>query len=317
MSEKGGLDDLRGEIDKIDRQILPLLDQRMALALRIGEVKSGLGMGIHDPERETGIIRDLLSYSHRYLTPQEIEEVYAAIFRISRWRQGGRERVGGHLCISVLESDPERARQGMMMAAREGDLVELRLDALDEIRLNDLLPFTEGLLIVTNRRRGEGGFFRGKEEKRIAYLEEAIRYGVTYIDVEWMSPEPLRSRLLGKKGETGVILSYHNLQKTPPLEELLSLWEDMIQIDADIYKIVTWAQTLDDSLTVLRFLREAGGRGQRVISHCLGEEGKISRILAPLFGSFMAFASPEGGEEAAPGQLRAGQMRRVWEVLMK
>ncbi|RLB06119.1 MAG: type I 3-dehydroquinate dehydratase [Deltaproteobacteria bacterium] len=315
MAERSELVDLRRKIDEIDRQILSLLDRRMALVLQVGKVKKELATEIYDPEREAEIMRALLKQPLCSLSPLEIEELYSAIFRISRWRQGEKTEVGCLLCISILESDAEMVRQKMAVAAKEADIMELRLDALAEIRLSELLPFTERPLIVTNRRREEGGFFRGQEQKRFYYLEEAVKYGVTYVDVEWMSSEPLRSRLLGKRGETHFILSYHDFQKTPPLEKLLSLWKEMIKIEADVYKIVTWAQNLDDSLTILRFLRKVRGDGKKVISHCMGDKGRISRILAPLFGSFMAFCSLEGAKWTAPGQMRVGQMRRVWEVL--
>lgn len=314
MADKEGLKDLRAEIDAVDREIVSRLDQRMALVQQIWDLKRSLGMGIIDPQREAEIVRLLLGRRHRSLTPQDIEEVYAAILRISRWRHR-EDGMRGLLCISVIESDPERARQRMKTATGEGDLVELRLDALDEIRLKDLLPFTERPLIVTNRRKEEGGLFQGGEKERLAYLEEAAGYGAAYIDVEWMSPEPMRSRLLELRGDAKTILSYHDIQKTPSLDELLSFWEEMTQIEADIYKIVTMAQALDDSLTMLRFLQEVRDKGRKVIAHCMGEGGKISRVLAPLFGSYMAYSAPAGGEQAASGQLTAGQMRRVWEVL--
>ena len=314
MSNREKLDDLRGEIDSIDRQIVSSLDQRMALAQRIWDVKRGLGIEIYDPQREAEIVQGLIESGPRSLTPQDIEEVYAAIFLISRWWHG-EGKMRGNLCISVVESDPEKVRQRMKTAAGEGDLVELRLDALHEIRLDGLLPFIERPLIVTNRRREEGGLFQGGEEERLAYLEEAMGYGATYIDVEWMSPEPLRSRLLKGRGDVEIILSYHDLQKTPPLDGLISILEEMVQVDAGIYKIVTWAHTLDDSLTVLRFLQEVRARGRKVISHCMGEEGRISRVLAPLFGSCMAYTALSERQKAAPGQMTAGQMRRVWEVL--
>jgi len=314
MAKRGELDDLRDEIDRIDRRILSHLDERMSLVQRIREVKETLGLTIHDPARETEIIARLVGSGPRLLRSQDIEEIWAALFRTTRSAQGER-KTPGLLCISVRESEPHRASERMRAGAGEGDLVELRLDALKPIRLDGLLPFAECPLIVTNRRRAEGGLFPGNEEERLSHLMDAIRCKATYVDMEWRTPEPMRSRLLGDKAGTKVILSYHDLQGTPPLSGLLSLWEEMTAVDADGYKIVTRAQHLDDSMTVLRFLREVAGGGRPVISHCMGEEGRISRVLAPLFGSWMAYAAPSGGAQSAPGQLTAGQMRRVWEVV--
>ena len=43
---------LRRQIDRLDRQILELLNRRAGLALLIGREKRRQGRTIHDPERE-------------------------------------------------------------------------------------------------------------------------------------------------------------------------------------------------------------------------------------------------------------------------
>jgi len=47
----------------------------------------------------------------------------------------------------------------------------------------------------------------------------------------------------------------------------------------------------------------------------MGEEGKISRIMAPYFGSYLSFASLERGAESAPGQLTVEEMREIFRIL--
>ncbi|MCP4667109.1 MAG: type I 3-dehydroquinate dehydratase, partial [Deltaproteobacteria bacterium] len=175
--------------------------------------------------------------------------------------------------------------------------------------------FSEAPLIMTNRKKEEGGFFEGKEEDRLSHLEEAVRWGATYADVEWKTPEHLRNRLMDMEGDTQIILSYHDIQGTPPLEDLLSLWQEMSDRGADLVKIVPTATTLEDSLIVLRFLAAVRDKGGRVVAHCMGRPGRISRVLSPLFGSPIAYAALGGGEAGAPGQMDPHQMRRVWEAL--
>jgi chorismate mutase len=48
---------LRGEIERIDRQIVGLIAERVAVARRVGPVKQALGMPILDPPREASIVR--------------------------------------------------------------------------------------------------------------------------------------------------------------------------------------------------------------------------------------------------------------------
>jgi 3-dehydroquinate dehydratase-1 len=47
----------------------------------------------------------------------------------------------------------------------------------------------------------------------------------------------------------------------------------------------------------------------------MGEAGKISRVLSPMFGSMITFASLEESGGTASGQMTAGQMKRIWEAL--
>lgn len=307
---------LRDEIDRLDREIVSLLDRRMSLSFKIGELKKSMGLGVLDQEREDAIMERLLDRPLRFLGPCQIESIYSTILQVSRDSiQMNREGTQGKICITVIASRAKDARKEMLKAARRGDLVEVRLDALEEIRLEELLPFEELPVVVTNRRKQEGGWFRGSEEERLSYLERAISFGVRFVDVEWFSPEPLLSRILKSKGDTKIILSYHDLNKTPSLEDLFSLWKEMSLPQVDIVKIVPFAGNIRDSIRVLRFLSEVSGEGKPVISHCMGLHGRASRILAPLVGSYMAYASLSSPDEGASGQMTAYDMRRAWDII--
>ena len=221
------------------------------------------------------------------------------------------------ICVSIMGKSTAQMRKSMMRAAREGDMVELRIDGLEKVRFDELLPFHESPLIVTDRRKEEGGLCQRSDGERVSNLKKACEHGATYVDLEYATPEELRNSLMESRGRTKVILSYHNPKETPPLEELLSLWHDMFAAGPDVVKIIPYAETLEDSLTVLNFLGlvTRSESGTRIISHCMGEAGKISRILSPMFGSMVTFASLEASGGTAPGQMTVGQMRKIWEVL--
>lgn len=53
------LDDCRDAIDAIDNQILKLLNQRMDVVHRVGEIKHESGTAVYRPEREKAIIERL------------------------------------------------------------------------------------------------------------------------------------------------------------------------------------------------------------------------------------------------------------------
>ncbi len=53
MSE---IDDLRQRIDELDERLVKLLNERASCALRIGELKHALGLGIYQPDRESQVL---------------------------------------------------------------------------------------------------------------------------------------------------------------------------------------------------------------------------------------------------------------------
>lgn len=78
------LEELRREIDKIDDQILALLNQRMSYVKSVGELKQSSNSTIYRPERERAIIKRLTSANLELLPQNAIEAIYQEIFAVSR-----------------------------------------------------------------------------------------------------------------------------------------------------------------------------------------------------------------------------------------
>jgi len=49
------IDAIRQKIDHIDSELLRIFNRRAELALKIGEIKKGLGLPVYDPAREKNI----------------------------------------------------------------------------------------------------------------------------------------------------------------------------------------------------------------------------------------------------------------------
>ncbi|UCB47664.1 MAG: type I 3-dehydroquinate dehydratase, partial [Deltaproteobacteria bacterium] len=79
--------------------------------------------------------------------------------------------------------------------------------------------------------------------------------------------------------------------------------------------IVTHARTMTDNLRVLDLIPQAQEKGIKIIAFCMGPFGRISRIFSHLIGGYMTFASLEGGEESADGQISVVEMKRILEML--
>ncbi len=223
------------------------------------------------------------------------------------------------ICIPVNAASTEAALTKMERAYAMAGIVELRLDGMADPDLPRLLAARTGKIVVTNRHREEGGRFEGPEDRRIALLMEAAALGADYVDVEARTEPSLRKGLFdfiaGNGHAAEAILSCHLPAGTPGEETLADLLKSLVREGAPVIKLVSLANRPEDNLRILNLLPQARECGQRMIAFCMGEAGRISRVMAPLLGSFLTYASLEEGEETAPGQLAVGEMRRMLKLL--
>jgi 3-dehydroquinate dehydratase type I len=221
----------------------------------------------------------------------------------------------GKLCIPIVETTVEKALIAIKKVNRWADLIELRVDYLKRVNLAPLLENRQKPLIVTHRRKEEGGKYKGDERKRLSVLQEAIDLGSDYIDIELATERSLLQGLIRNKGGTQVILSFHDFQRTPSLKELQRLCGKMIQLGADVVKIVSFARAWEDNLTILSLIPYARERRQRIVAFCMGEKGKLSRVFSPFLGAAWVYASLNRTRASAPGQLTVGEMKEIWGKL--
>jgi len=221
----------------------------------------------------------------------------------------------GKLCIPIVETTMGKALIAIKKANRLTDLIELRVDYLRNARLALLLQDRKKPFIVTNRRKEEGGKYRGEERKRLSVLQEAIYLGADYIDVELATQRSLLQGLVRDKRGTQVILSFHDFRRTPSLKELQRISWQMIQLGADVIKIVPFARSWEDNLSILSLIPFARERRQKIVAFCMGEKGKISRIFSPFFGAAWTYASLNQSRTSAPGQLTVRELKNTWEKM--
>ena len=81
----------RKKIDLIDRKLLPLLNQRLRIALEIGKVKKQMGEKIYDPKREKQVLERLrLRLRLRNKGPLkegDLEKIFTTIIKVCRQSQ--------------------------------------------------------------------------------------------------------------------------------------------------------------------------------------------------------------------------------------
>eukprot|EP00268_Persea_americana_P020096 TRINITY_DN20350_c0_g1_i4.p1 TRINITY_DN20350_c0_g1~~TRINITY_DN20350_c0_g1_i4.p1 ORF type:complete len:560 (+),score=104.85 TRINITY_DN20350_c0_g1_i4:223-1902(+) len=236
------------------------------------------------------------------------------------------------LCVPLVSKSVEEMMDEMRRAKSSGaDLVEIRLDHLQsfrprpdlEILLKDrLLP-----ALVTYRPKWEGGQYEGDDNKRFDALRLAMELGADYIDIELKVAHEFMNFIAGKKPKNvKLIVSSHNYQYTPSVEEISDLVVTIQSTGADIVKIATNAVDITDvarmfqvivhcqgmyvdattscqpSTDVLRLEGDASFHKVPIIGLVMHERGLISRLLCAKFGGYLTFGTLDAGKESAPGQ---------------
>lgn len=221
------------------------------------------------------------------------------------------------ICIPIVAEGTGPAIELMERAAPLADLFEFRIDRMRDFDLERLLADRRIPAIVTNRRREEGGGFLGTEEERVALLLAAARLGADYVDIETETAPALKEELrqVCLRSGTKRISSWHDFSGTPSGVLLEGKLADLMADGADIVKIVTLAGDATDGFRILELIPQARENGQAITAFCMGETGRISRIIAPMLGSAISYAPLELEGASAPGQLTAARMRMILHAL--
>jgi len=213
------------------------------------------------------------------------------------------------ICVSILPKTVPEALQLIEKAeAAQADFIEVRLDYLENLgELADLAAHGKTSKIATDKSS------RTETEQRQMLLS-AAKSGFEYVDVE-LSTQQLKHLVKELKAQGAKpIVSFHKVDGSLDISELNSVLEREISSGAEVCKIVVTAKRMEDNLTALNFMSTSSGKA-KLVCFCMGEHGKVSRLLSPLFGGFFTFASLEQGSETASGQMTIQEMKAAYKLL--
>lgn len=218
---------------------------------------------------------------------------------------GGVGRNSTLICAPVMAESVDQMLIKLQKAKELGaDIVEIRVDFLKNFSprqdLEILIKQSPLPTLITYRPIWEGGEYDGDESKRQNALSLALELGADYIDVELKVANEFYNSIQGKKpGKTKIIVSSHNYQNTPSVEEIGNLVASIQATGADIVKVATTALDITDSARIFQVLVHSQ---VPMIGIVMGDKGFISRILSAKFGGFLTFGALEAGVISAPGQ---------------
>ena len=206
-----------------------------------------------------------------------------------------------HLCVTVTGRTMEELRRARD-ASTGADIVEVRLDGVDQPDATGALEGRLRPVIVTCRPPWEGGAFDGSEEERRRILHDAITAGAEFIDLEMRAA--FSQELVRLRRGRGIVLSMHSFDDQQP--DVGESVRTLLSTGAEVVKFAYEAKTLADTLPLFELAQHPDFRGdeQNRVLVAMGQPGMATRLLASRLGNRWTYA----GDGLAPGQMPASRM---------
>lgn len=197
----------------------------------------------------------------------------------------------------------------MQIAVGKDYAIELRLDlfpGIDIELVKKFLHHSPRPVMLTLRKTSQGGKFQGNETEREALIERLLSLEPHFFDLEYdMRPDFLH-HALKKHPKTKFILSYHDFQGIP--SDLDTIYHSMAKYPAFGFKIAAITPSTNDALRMLIFVKNH----PRTSVICMGEKGAFARVLGPVAGNLIDYASLDAENQAGPGQLTVSELMDIY-----
>jgi len=223
------------------------------------------------------------------------------------------------ICASLMHKNIGDFLSSLKKAESTGaGLVEIRADGLgnqskENVKnlLNQTRKKTNAEIIFTLRKKNEGGKFRGSEKERVETIKACLdSCNFDFLDIELSTEKKALKEIAQKAKEKNkkLIVSFHDFKKTPSKKKMLEIIKNEFNAGADLAKLAVKANSKEDVLRLLEITLKAEKIG-KVITIGMGEAGKVTRILAPFFGSEVAYGYLD--KPTAEGQLSVESLKQL------
>ncbi|MDR2142865.1 MAG: type I 3-dehydroquinate dehydratase, partial [Treponema sp.] len=167
-------------------------------------------------------------------------------------------------------------------------------------------PEKAGLpVILTIRRKIDGGFFENGEGARVTLLSKGLafaeadrRRNFAYVDIEEDLEVPGLEEAVRTFG-TRIIRSYHNVENAGG--DIAEKVKKLRRTRDEIAKVAVNPHSLKEVIKVYQAAKKTKDLEKILI--CMGPFGANTRILAAKLGSYLSYCSASGNLPAAPAQL--------------
>ncbi len=215
------------------------------------------------------------------------------------------------ICVSIAGLPFQQCRDVL----KEAQMAEIRLDLLDFSPSQVQEIFSTPIPLIATFRPG-----KVSEEFRRETLENAIKAGAKYVDLEIESDTPFKEAVIAhcRRHDCRVIVSYHNYENTPSAGELASIIDRCFDDGADVAKVACQVHTGAEAARLLALYDHPGPRNEnkQLVALGMGAKAVITRVAAPLLGAPFTYAAPASGNETAPGQLDKDRLEAIYQRMI-
>ena len=213
-------------------------------------------------------------------------------------------------------------------AREHADAVEFRMD-LAEDPVTQLDGYDGELpLIATNRVEWDGGEATDDDARLDALIEAAGHPAVGAVDVELEAIQAglIEDVLQGDRRDAErvvdaasdedvpVIVSAHDFEGMPGRDGVRRILMRGAEL-GDVAKFAGTARGPGETLDLLAITHERTEAGDRVATMAMGEAGRHTRAVAPVYGSKIGYAPVSPDRATAPGQYDLATLRSLVDAL--
>lgn len=222
------------------------------------------------------------------------------------------------LCLPIIAGSLADAHRIIAAAAERYSFFEIWLDYLRGETAADISAFAklcpERLLFHFRRERLAP--IQMPMTKRLEILS-ALGQSEVRVDLDLVTQAEEIERFHGINQSARLILSYHNFELTPALEDLLELADSMQARGAQCLKVATFCEDSEAAMRLLQLTQTLMAHGVPRIIAGMGQAGRIVRVTSALWGNELNFAPDDNGHNTAPGQLTYSELSQVLKVIGK
>lgn len=214
------------------------------------------------------------------------------------------------ICLSVAEKSFEKCEKIL----KENELVELRLDLCKFSDEDVKKLFSIPTNIIACYRPD-----KKSEEERSKQLKIAMEAGASYVDIELEAPDNYKKELIktAKENKCKIIISYHNYEKTPLIEELKQVLSWCFDSGADIAKIACLSNSQAENARLISLYDQKEGFDKKIIVIGMGEKAKFTRVASIVLGAPFTYVSESDDKKTALGQIDKFTMKQLLEQIKK